>query len=176
MSQPQRSHGLPIDKCVFVANIDDVPKPARRALSHLSLLEPGALSPRERRSLPRLAELAGGRGRAALRIAQGGEIELPRPLVELLLGAIDSLRKDEAVCLTPRRVALTTQAAADMLGMSRQHLVRLLDAGEIPSGKVGSHRRVELSAVRAYAARRARGRKRGLDELFDTLDRNGKYA
>lgn len=176
MSHAPRPDGIPIDRCAFVANNEPVPKPVRRALSHLSLLEPGTLSRRERQALPRLAELAGGRGRAALRTAQGGEVELPRPLLGLLLGAIDSLRKDEAVCLTPRRTSLTTQAAADMLGMSRQHLVRLLDAGAIPSGKVGSHRRVELGALRAYASRRARQRKRGLDELFDTLDRNGKYV
>lgn len=176
MSHPPDPARIPVDRCAFVANNETMSKTPQRTRGDLSLVEPGALSRRERRSLPRLAALAAERGRAALRTAQGEEIELPRPILTLLLGAVASLRDDEAVCLVPRRAKLSTQAAADMLGMSRQHLVRLLDAGRIPSCKVGTHRRVELGALRAYSARLARGRKRGLDEFFDALHRAGKVA
>ena len=69
----------------------------------------------------------------------------------------------------------TTQAAADFLGVSRQHLVDLLEQGELPFHKAGSHRRVYFKDLRAYAEQRDQARRKTLDEVFDKVTEAGKY-
>lgn len=77
--------------------------------------------------------------------------------------------------LMPEDETFTTQAAANFLGMSRQHLVDLLEGGQIPHHKVGSHRRIFFQDLRAYSAKRDLARRNMMDELFDRVNDSGKY-
>jgi len=61
------------------------------------------------------------------------------------------------------------------LGMSRQYFVTLLESGDIPFHKVGSHRRVYFKDLRTYAKKRDANRRDGLNRLFKRMDLEGHY-
>ena len=73
--------------------------------------------------------------------------------------AVRSLLRDLAtgvpVHVIPADAELTTQQAADLLGLSRTYIVRLIDQGSLPAHMAGTHRRLSASEVLAYRERRA---------------------
>lgn len=106
----------------------------------------------------------------------GNQIHLPASLVRVLLLAARAMTKDRAVAVVPVHKQLTTQQAANMLGVSRPYLVKLLDEGEIPSTKTGTHRRVRLDDLVAYAERRDVTRRENLDLLTQISQELGLYT
>lgn len=92
-------------------------------------------------------------------------IELPRSALDALKIVINALARGEAVTLVPHHKDLTSQEAADMLHVSRPHLIKLLDRGEIPFHRVGTHRRIKLEDALSYEGRRDAARQAALDEL-----------
>ncbi|WP_336794225.1 helix-turn-helix domain-containing protein [Gordonia malaquae] len=102
----------------------------------------------------------------ALTVTDGDRrAELPEHLRLLLNAAVAHLAVGTAVTVTPHRTQLTTQEAADILGISRPTLIRLLTDGKIASTRPGRHRRIQLADVLAYQERIRAQRRDALIEL-----------
>jgi excisionase family DNA binding protein len=133
------------------------------------------LSPQEKAELPRLLQSLQASGHAVLTTPQNQHIALPAPVYHLLVQVLSAMKQGRALTMMPEDEAFTTQAAADQLGMSRQHLVTLLEKGEIPFHRVGKHRRIRLKDLIAYEQARAKDRRGRLDALFGQLKSEGLY-
>lgn len=108
-------------------------------------------------------------------VASNGEsLELPDPLAEVLDSAADALASGATVSVLPTETLLTTTQAAEVLGVSRPTLVRLLELGEISYARPGTHRRLKLSDVLAYRERR-RQRRLALEDMVKVAAEAGLY-
>ena len=96
--------------------------------------------------------------------------EVMTDLVDSLTGVIERtaelLIAGKHVRVVEDDEAMTTQEAADLLNVSRPHLVKLLETGQIRQlPKVGRHRRVARVAVLKYKRTRDALRESALKEL-----------
>ena len=97
--------------------------------------------------------------------ATSESVEIPTSAVRLLKEILDQMAHGNGVALTPLHAELTTRQAADLLQVSRTHLVQLLDENRIPCRKVGAHRRVRARDILDYRRQTESGRRNALDEL-----------
>ncbi len=93
------------------------------------------------------------------------DVTLPPEVMAVVRDALEHLAQGQAVSVVPAREEISTQAAADLLGVSRPFLVRLLDEGRLPFRKVGVRRRVRLRDVQAFKANEYEYRNAILDAL-----------
>jgi excisionase family DNA binding protein len=112
-----------------------------------------------------LADLICERVTARLVGADGETIEIPVSAFHALKLIVEGMARGQTMTLVPHGKELTTQEAADLLHVSRPHLVKLLDDGTIPHHRVGTHRRVRIEDVLDYRQQRAVTRHEKLDEL-----------
>jgi len=81
-------------------------------------------------------------------------VDVPEELHRVLVQVVDALRAGRAVTVTPRYLTMTTQQAADLLGVSRPTVVKLIDDGDLPAERIGTRRRLKLADVQTYRERR----------------------
>jgi excisionase family DNA binding protein len=110
--------------------------------------------------------LKGPRPRFALIDHESGKTtEIDETVYRLFQQLLIDLAQSRAVSILPVAHELTTHQAAEMLNVSRPFLVRLLEKGEIPFRRVGTHRRITLEALLAYKEKQQAKTENALDEL-----------
>ena len=88
--------------------------------------------------------------RPSLQLASGEAVELPDSVLDLLREAVREMAYGGVAVVAALQPELTTQQAAELLNVSRQHFVGLLERGELPYHRHGTHRRVRTSDLLAY--------------------------
>ncbi len=107
--------------------------------------------------------------------ADDNSIELPDEIFEVLRKVVSILKKGDAVSIVPVHQQLTTQQAAEILNISRPHLIALLDAGVLPFTKTGKHRRLRYSDLMTHKAERDQQRRSQFAELTRASEETGGY-
>ncbi|GGC16596.1 hypothetical protein GCM10011494_39370 [Novosphingobium endophyticum] len=110
-------------------------------------------------------------GEATLRIREPEtkkpvEVTLTPAMSDIFLELLRHIGSGHAVTLVPIQEMLTTQQAADLLNISRPHLIKLLDQNAMPHTFVGRHRRIRAEDIFTYKAKRDEERARALDALI----------
>lgn len=94
-----------------------------------------------------------------------GYLNIPKKAFSLLFDILNSMAEGKSITLITSNTELTTQQAADMLNVSRPHLIKILEEGKILFGKAGTHRRIELKNLIAYESKLKQARKEKLNFL-----------
>jgi excisionase family DNA binding protein len=102
-------------------------------------------------------------------IRQGGNVqEVPLHLstIQYVAGVVDARLKLAQEILGPEE-EVTPNRAAELLGMSRPRVRRLMDEGVLPFRMVGSHHRIPLSVVEDFRAAERVRMELGMAELSE---------
>ena len=137
--------------------------------------DPSLLTAGDRALVDQISELVFADERPALVGREGVRIDLPDPVFHMLVRVVRALREGQSVVMLPESECFTTQASANFLGVSRPFLIGLLETGEIPHHKTGTHRRVYLKDLLAYLKHRDAERRKALDALNDQIVEAGLY-
>ncbi len=114
-------------------------------------------------------------GPAELVGPDGARMQLPTAVYQVLQLVVLAMARGQAVTIAPHNQRLTTQEAADILGVSRPTLVKMLDDGLIPYAQPGRHRRVLLRDVLAFQEQRRMTREAALDEMVGISEEADAY-
>lgn len=96
-------------------------------------------------------------------------VDLSQDMRDVLMSLAHCLRDRSDVMIDASGLELTPTQVAERLRMSRTHLYKLLDRGEIPFHRVGRDRRIRLADLAPFEERRQHDR-RQLAEAFASQD------
>lgn len=126
--------------------------------------------------LQRLADTAMAERSERARLVLGKEaVELSAEAVDILRHVVEVMRQGTAVRVVPQHTMLSTQQAADLLGVSRPTLIRILDDGEIPFFLKRRHRQLYLIDVLEYQKRQRRIADESLSDIIADAEMFGEY-
>ncbi|MFD6860324.1 helix-turn-helix domain-containing protein [Rhodococcus sp. NPDC060090] len=102
-------------------------------------------------------------------------VHLPRTTLNLIRDVLANMAAGQGVTVVPAHAELTTQQAAQMLNVSRPHVIKLLNEGHIDYRLVGRHRRILASSLLSYQRSQLRSARTAADELAALTDDLGLY-
>ena len=103
------------------------------------------------------------------------KIKIPTGALKLLAKILKATSEGKPISVVPITTEITTQAAAEVLGCSRPHFVKLLETGKIAFTKVGKHRRVMHEDVMKYKNVMKTKQKALIVEMMKADDEAGLY-
>lgn len=106
---------------------------------------------------------------------EGEQIELPASVQQALTQAAHHLSRDHFIMVIGKSKDMSTKEVADLLDVSRPHVVKLLEEGKIPFIRIGTHRRVRLDEALAYREKLNEERHKHLDEITKLAQDLGMY-
>ncbi|MBO6830839.1 MULTISPECIES: helix-turn-helix domain-containing protein [unclassified Flagellimonas] len=102
-------------------------------------------------------------------------IKIPLSALKLLGDILEAMSKGKPFSLVPIATEVTTQKAAEILGCSRPHFVKLLESGEIEFVKIGKHRRVKFEDVLKYKRKMKAAQKKHIIDIMKSDEETGLY-
>ena len=102
-------------------------------------------------------------------------VHLPRAALGLIREVLANMAAGQGVTIVPAHAELTTQQAAEMLNVSRPHVIKLLGEGCIQYRMVGRHRRILASSLLAYQRSQQGNARNAADELAALSEDLGLY-
>lgn len=103
------------------------------------------------------------------------KIKIPQRALKLLVEILKATSQGKPISIIPIATEMTTQAAAEFLGCSRPHLVKLLESGEIAYTKVGKHRRVKFEDLMKHKKAKREEREALLVDIIKGDEQLGLY-
>jgi excisionase family DNA binding protein len=105
----------------------------------------------------------------------GKTTSIPASVFYVLERVAEVMARGDSITVVPVGKEVTTQQAANLLNVSRQYLVRLLEEGRIPFRRTGKHRRLRVEDVLSFKEKRDKDRRAGLRELSRLTQEFGGY-
>src|SRR5690554_1211715 len=102
-------------------------------------------------------------------------IKIPFKALKLLTEILKSMSEGKPISIVPIATEVTTQKAAEILGCSRPHLVKLLKEGKIDYTKVGKHRRILFEDVLKYKNAMKNAQKNHIIDIMNFDEEIGLY-
>lgn len=103
------------------------------------------------------------------------KIKIPLSALRLLGDILKAMGQGKLISIVPVATEVTTQAAAEILGCSRPHLVKLLEDGMIPFTKVGKHRRIQFADIVKYKEQMKEKQKQNIIDIMNSDEETGLY-
>lgn len=101
------------------------------------------------------------------------QVSLSRETAELLARVVDARSHGQQVLITRGHAEVTPSEAAELLGMSRPQVRKLMDQGALDFRKVGAHHRIRVASIRAFLDTERPRRREALEDLADLQDELG---
>lgn len=99
----------------------------------------------------------------------GDSLDVSDSARDAFLRLVDVLESSAEAVVLPSDSVVSTQQAADLLGVSRMTVVRLIDRGELAAEGGGVHRRIAASELARYRVAIAARRKVALHGLAQEI-------
>lgn len=110
-----------------------------------------------------------------LTAADGSVMELPDQVAHILTLIGENFAAGRAITIVSHEEKLTTQDAADFLGVSRPTLIKLLDEFDVPYETVGRHRRIAFTEVQKLGNVFRSRQLASLNKMRDVSKETGEY-